>query len=664
MKFDFGVAFTGLLAVLPLAIYAGDNDWESPVYTHFFEFPLPIPPTAIPVATYTNQTTGIPIDFYEIHIKSFQSRPYPELGSTTLVGYDGISPGPTFRITRGREALVRFINEYNRPSAIHLHGSYSRAPFDGWAEDMINPGQYKDYYFPNHQEGRTMWYHDHAMHITAVNAYYGQAGFYILTDPAEEARYRLPRGKYDVPLMLQSKRYQANGDLFSPAGETESLYGDVIHVNGQPWPYLKVEPRRYRFRLLDASVSRAFRLYFVESGTTRQLPFTVFASDAGFMSQPVTVTNMYMSIAERWEVLFDFTSFAGKNITLMNSRDVMKDDDFAGTDRVMRFVVGTSVTDSSFNNDPPSSLRTLNLPPAKSGVDHSFRFAKSGGKWTINGVTFADVANRILAKPQRGATELWQLENNSGGWSHPVHIHLVDFQIISREGGRGAVEPYERAALKDVVLLGRNEKVTVLARYAPWDGVYMFHCHNLVHEDDDMMGAFNVTALKDFGYPETTRFIDPMEQRWRAKSYQGTDLNRIRTETLPFFSSLDAYASVDEVDQAIKEYHRTRVEGDVRTTSTSATSSAPPASSSTSSTPAAPSTTPTSTRTTISSSTSTTTSSTRRTTTTSSPTRRTTTSSSTRRTISTTRRRASPPRRRRVGFPLLPKRTAIPEPQA
>jgi bilirubin oxidase len=122
---------------------------------------------------------------------------------------------------------------------------------------------------------------------TAENSYFGQAGFYILHDPLEDA-LRLPKGKYDIPLCISAKQYQADGSLFSPAAERTSLYGDVIHVNGQPWPYFKVEPRKYRFRVLDASVSRAFQLYLEDDkkvGT--KLPFKVIASDAGLLSGPV-----------------------------------------------------------------------------------------------------------------------------------------------------------------------------------------------------------------------------------------------------------------------------------------------------------------------------------------------------------------------------------------
>lgn len=136
-----------------------------------------------------------------------------------------------------------------------------------------------------------------------------------------------------------------------------------------------------------------------------------------------------------------------------------------------------------------------------------------------------------------------------------MHIHLVDFRIVQRVGGRGQVMPYECAGLKDIGMIGPNETLRVVAKYAPWDGVYMFHCHNLLHEDHDMMGAFNISALSlsDFGYgPETTSFIDPMEQRWRAKPWPGTsDLHKVQTETLPAFSSLDAYRCAGHIQDAL-----------------------------------------------------------------------------------------------------------------
>lgn len=329
--------------------------------------------------------------------------------------------------------------------------------------------------------------------------------------------------------MLSSKIYNQDGTLQTTVGEEESVWGDVIHVNGQPWPFLNVEPRKYRFRFLDASVSRSFALYFAKStALDAKLPFQVIGSDAGLLENPVSTNLLYISMAERWEVVFDFSQYAGQSIELKNIpkvNDVGVDDDYAATDKVMKFVVSsTPVTDTSA---VPNKLRDVPFPPASSGIDHHFRFHRTNSEWRINGVGFADVANRVLANVPRGKVEIWELENQSGGWSHPIHVHLVDFRVLERTDGNAkrGVEPYEAAGLKDVVWLGRGETVLVEAHYSPWNGVYMFHCHNLIHEDHDMMAAFNVTQLENLGYDEQTDFSDPMDPRWRAKPFTQSDFD-------------------------------------------------------------------------------------------------------------------------------------------
>jgi FtsP/CotA-like multicopper oxidase with cupredoxin domain len=312
----------------------------------------------------------------------------------------------------------------------------------------------------------------------------GQAGGYIIHDPAEDA-LDLPSGygQFDIPLILSSKQYNNDGTLFSPASEDDSLFGDVIHVNSQPWPYFNVQPRKYRLRFLDASVSRTFLLYFQrQSGSSAMIPFQVIASDSGLLASPATTSMLYISMGERYEIVFDFSPFAGQNITLKNTEDVGDDEDYLHTNKVMRFVVsGAPVTDLS---TVPSTLATIHWPnPAGPGVDHHFEFHHSNSEWQINGVVFADTANRVLANVPRGTVEVWELENSSGGWSHPIHIHLVDFKVLSRTNSDRPLYNYETQGLKDVVWLGPGETVKVEAHYAPWDGLYMFHCHNLIHED-------------------------------------------------------------------------------------------------------------------------------------------------------------------------------------
>ncbi|KAL2121670.1 hypothetical protein VTJ04DRAFT_2125 [Mycothermus thermophilus] len=473
-----------------------------------------------------------------------------------------MSPGPTFIIEKGQETVVRFVNNASEATSVHLHGSYSRAPWDGWAEDLTEPGEFKDYYYPNSQSARLMWYHDHAVDHTAENAYFGLAGAWIIHDSVEDS-LGLPSGygQYDIPLILTSKQYKNNGQLFSPAGEDDSLFGDVIHVNGQPWPYFNVEPRKYRLRFLDASVSRTYLLYFRrESGSSSKIPFQVIASDAGLLEEPVTADELYISMAERYEVVFDFAPFAGQNILLRNTDDVGADDDYLHTNKVMKFVVSsTTVTDTA---TVPTTLAAVHWPTSTStAVDHSFLFHRSNGEWQINNVVFSDANNRVLANVPRGTVEIWELENSSGGWSHPIHVHLVDFKILSRTGGRGTLYDYETKGLKDVVWLGPNEKVKVQAHYAPWDGVYMFHCHNLIHEDHEMMAAFNVTALLDLGYIEND-FRDPMDSTWRAEAVDPSKFTTTAiTNKVQAMANLRPYSDVEDIYEALEDYwanHRKR----------------------------------------------------------------------------------------------------------
>lgn len=176
-------------------------------------------------------------------------------------------------------------------------------------------------------------------------------------------------------------------------------------------------------------------------------------------------------MGERYEIIVDFANYAGKNLTLRNERGIGENLDYAATDLVMRFVVGNTVSDNKNNGNVPSTLRKIPPPPTKDVPDKDFAFERIDDEWLINGVGFADVEHRILTRPPRGADEIWTLKNANGNGTHPVHIHLVDFQLLSRTGGRNQVLPYERAGMKDVVWLAGGETVKVVARYAPWDGI-------------------------------------------------------------------------------------------------------------------------------------------------------------------------------------------------
>jgi bilirubin oxidase len=222
--------------------------------------------------------------------------------------------------------------------------------------------------------------------------------------------------------MISAKQFQSNGKLFSPAGEKVSLYGDVITINSQPWPYLNVEPRKYKFRLLDASVSRSFKLYLVaDTAPTVRLPFTVVGADAGYLDHSVSTTSLVIAMAERWEIVIDFAAYIGRNLTLMNERSFQTNPDNPATDRLMRFVVGSSVTSTANNGAIPSSLAVLDLPPQHTNIDKQFEFQSKNGHWLINGVGFEDVANRVLDFPGQGATRRWKLINKGGGTCYTLY---------------------------------------------------------------------------------------------------------------------------------------------------------------------------------------------------------------------------------------------------
>ncbi|KAK0704633.1 hypothetical protein B0H67DRAFT_637171 [Lasiosphaeris hirsuta] len=506
----------------------------SPDYPLKFQVPLHIPPVKQPriitvpassSTTFSNNTREIL--YFEIEIKTFQHTIFLDLGPATLVGYDGISPGPTLIIPRGTESIVRFVNNSPAKNSVHLHGSYSRTPFDGWAEDTTSPGEYKDYYFPNSQPARTLWYHDHAVHITAENAYVGQAGVYLIHDPAEDA-LGLSSGYevYDIPMVLS---YQ------TPLGRHDPRQRPTVAL-------FERRAAQVPLPLPNAAVSRTFSLYMVATTNTNlKLPFHVIASDTGLLEKPVPVSQLYISMAERYEIVFDFAPFANQTLELRNfpkAGGAGVEVDYIDTDKVMRFRVAPPPTPSP--SPLPTALRAVPFPHgANRTVAHRFKFARSRGQWLINGVGFVDAANRVLANVPRGTVEIWEIENTTDGWSHPIHVHLVDFRVIFRGGtGTRGVALYERAGLKDV------------AHYAPWDG------------DDDMMAAFNVTALPGWGYPEGSGFADPMNPEWKARPYQMADL-RARggpfadgtvEERIRSMVARGAYVNVTEVKEALERY--------------------------------------------------------------------------------------------------------------
>lgn len=457
-----------------------------------FTVPFTVPPTILPIRS--DETT----DYYRVSMQPAVAQILPGY-QTPVWGYNGLVPGPTFDIAQGRNVVVRQVNNlpdlhpvlgYTPWTSVHLHGQASSPEYDGYTSDICNPGEYKDYRYPNFQYARTLWYHDHGVHHTAENVYMGLAGMYLLRDARDQA-LPLPKGEYDVPLMLCDRMFNADGSLLFTTDDGDGFYGDVLTVNGRPWPTMQVKRRKYRFRILNASVSRSY-LLSLSNGAS----MTVVATDAGLMPAPVAVKEFRHGNGERYEVVIDFARYApGTRIVLRNG-PLRNNTAFADTDKVMAFdVVGGSypTTDNSVPGQLYPAQPTMALQESQAVRTRRLDFGRNKGQWTINGGTWNDVVrsgfSRVVADPYRDEVELWEVRNLSGGWNHPVHLHFVDFRILSRNGKPAMA--HERGA-KDTVYVGENETVRLLIKFDQGQGTYMLHCHNLVHEDHDMMAQFTI----------------------------------------------------------------------------------------------------------------------------------------------------------------------------
>jgi FtsP/CotA-like multicopper oxidase with cupredoxin domain len=436
--------------------------------------------------------------FLDLTEKAVSAEIIPGL-KTEVWGYNGQVPGPTVVVKRGQPLTMRVRNElpelhptlrYKPHTSVHLHGSGSLPQYDGYASDVTDPGQYKDYEYPNFQDARTMWYHDHGVHNTAANAYMGLAGLYLMHDELEE-KLDIPHGVYDVPLVLKDAMFEKSGALVFDDHSESSLFGDVILVNGVPWPKMTVERRTYRFRVLNACISRSFDLALDTGG-----PMTVIASEGGLYPAPQKVTSYRHSMAERYEIIIDFSEYEIGQRVVLTDKGLPNNIQYDNTQVLMAFDVASEATSTAGNSIPdqlnPES-EAMKLDVSQATATRQLDFVRKNGMWTVNGLIWDDVIHSgfkaVVANPGLNDVEIWEFRNKSGGWFHPIHVHLIDFRILDRDGE--APFPYEIGS-KDTVYVGESEIVRVLAKFGPHPGRYMIHCHNLIHEDHDMMVQYEV----------------------------------------------------------------------------------------------------------------------------------------------------------------------------
>jgi spore coat protein A len=469
-------------------------------------------------------------------------------------GYDGIYPGPTFDVRSGTPISVKWLNklpekhllpidhtihgaENSVPdvrTVVHLHGHKVLPESDGYPEawftrDFQETGPYfatETYRYPNEQPAMTLFYHDHALGITRLNVYAGLSGFYLIHDQVED-ELPLPRGRFDIPLIIQDRSFNSDGSLMYPdQGVTPfhpiwvpEFFGDTAVVNGRVMPHLDVEPRKYRFRILNASNARFYQLR-LSSGQ----PFIQIGSDQGFLPKPVPSPELLLAPAERADVVIDFTRMRGRSITLTNSAPAP----FPGGDpevppvaQIMQFRVMLPLTkpDSPLPDtlapvpllDPTDAaqVRSITLEELEDPNNgNPIRATLEGRMWDAP----------VVENPRAGSIEVWQLINTTED-AHPIHVHLVRFQVLDRQpfdidqfmssNGQQLVftgppmppPPSERPAWKDTVRADPGFVTRIIARFElPSTAImvpgkpfrYVFHCHILEHEENEMMRPYDV----------------------------------------------------------------------------------------------------------------------------------------------------------------------------
>lgn len=391
--------------------------------------------------------------------------------------YGGTYPGLMIRRPTGQTTRVTFAN--NLPplaggKTVHHHGGHSASADDGQvtgANFLFEPGQSRTYTYEGveggeNERGAMQWYHDHRMNETGMNVWMGLTGLFILDDPADPAT--LPSGPYEIPLVIADRQFDGDNQLqyiYDPSG----VYGDKVLVNGVYEPYLDVADRKYRFRILNGANARIYILT-LSTGDA----FTQIGTESGLLPAPISRTAMEVGPAERLDVVVDFTGKLGQELYLDDAYQVVP---------LLKFRVNQHVP------DPSTVPATLRQPPdiGQPTVTRNFSFDFTSNHWSINGLTFDP--NRIDARPVLGTTEKWVFTNPTGT-THMVHIHDVDQQCVSRDGG--PCYPYE--TMKETWAVTPGETLELKLKFTDHVGIYVMHCHILEHEDDGMMTQFEVVA--------------------------------------------------------------------------------------------------------------------------------------------------------------------------
>ena len=483
-----------------------------------FVDPLPIPRIAKQAGTRVHpERPGEKLPYYKLAMREVHQKVHRDLPATRMWSFEDSFPGPTIETQSGAPMVVEWANELPRShflpidhtlhgadkslpevrNVIHLHGGRTPAASDGYPEKWIVPGKSQTCFYPSQQDAAMLFYHDHAMGITRLNTYAGMQGLFIVRDP-RETELRLPSGAYEIPMLISDRLLRTDGQLFYPTSEhadrpwVPEVFGNAILVNGKLLPYLEVEPRSYRLRVMNGSNGRFYRL-----ALATKAEFHVIGNDQGLLGSPVATHRLPLAPAERADIVVDFAAMAGTRVKLISdSFDILEF-------RVAAQSVSTPVALPP-SLRPPIRLdaaqatftRRLTLDERLDPVQRSMGMLLNNTPWHMP----------VTENPTLGTTEIWEFVNLTDD-SHPIHLHLVRFQILDRRRFdtfqfqskgtlrfTGPVESPQALEMgwKDTVRADPGVVTRILVPFEGFAGRYVWHCHILEHEDNEMMRPYDV----------------------------------------------------------------------------------------------------------------------------------------------------------------------------
>jgi FtsP/CotA-like multicopper oxidase with cupredoxin domain len=423
--------------------------------------------------------------------------------------------GPIIRARKGQKVRIRFTNDIADQSIVHWHGLHVPADMDGHPRLVIPRGETYIYEFEIRNRAGTYWYHPHPHGLTGPQVYGGLAGLFLVSDD-EEAAAGLPSGPYDISLVLQDRAFDKGNQLIYLSGHhmdrMNGFLGDWIMVNGQPDFSLPVATRSYRMRLLNGSNSRIYKLAWRDGS-----PLTVIGTDGGLLEKPVQRRYVMLGPGERLELWADFSRHTvGSETSLISlpfdggmlgggrmGRGMMGGGGYALPNGAQFPVFKVSVKRrEKANQTLPQRLSTIKRYDPADAVNRRdpkrFHLIMRHMAWTINGRTFRMEEVAPEERVAMNSLEVWEFINEGDGMGmmggmgmpHPIHLHGMQFQVLQRTGVMHA--GYVDEGWKDTVLLMPGERVKVLVRFGDYPGLFLYHCHNLEHEDMGMMRNYRV----------------------------------------------------------------------------------------------------------------------------------------------------------------------------